>query len=245
MKILFSPSETKQTGGENPFDLSTLFLNQLYPYRNRLLYQYHDIIKSRSKTSLSKLFGIKKDKDINNYLLDIQHSVSLKAIKRYTGVAFNYLDYSTLSSSEQLYIDRNVIIFSNLFGPILASDLIPFYKLKQGMDINGYKPEKIYQEHSSLILDSFLHTEEILDLRAGFYDKFYKPSQKYTTLKFIKNGKVISHWVKAYRGIILRKLAKENIKSIQDLIKLPLQNLEIVEIQIKKNKTEIIYKIFE
>jgi len=84
---------------------------------------------------------------------------------------------------------------------------------------------------------------EILDLRAGFYDKFYKPQKEYTTLKFIKDGKVVSHWAKAYRGIVLREIAKAQIKNIEDFMKLPIEGLSIFEIQTKKNKTEIIYTI--
>ena len=32
---------------------------------------------------------------------------------------------------------------------------------------------------------------EVLDLRAGFYDKFYIPKDTSTTLKFLKEGKVV------------------------------------------------------
>ena len=92
-------------------------------------------------------------------------------------------------------------------------------------------------------MENYLAEEEILDLRAGFYDKFYKPKKAYTTLKFIKDGKVVSHWAKAYRGIVLREIAKAGIESIEDFMKLPIENLTIHEIQTKKNKTEIIYNI--
>ena len=92
-------------------------------------------------------------------------------------------------------------------------------------------------------MEAYLKDEEILDLRAGFYDKFYKPKKEYTTLKFIKEGKVVSHWAKAYRGIVLREIAKAGIKSIEEFMKLPIEGLSIHEIQTKKNKTEIIYTI--
>jgi len=92
-------------------------------------------------------------------------------------------------------------------------------------------------------MESYLKDEEILDLRAGFYDKFYKPAKPYTTLKFIKEGKVVSHWAKAYRGIVLREIAKAGIENMNDFMKLPIDGLSIHEIQTKKNKTEIIYNI--
>ena len=85
--------------------------------------------------------------------------------------------------------------------------------------------------------------DDVLDLRAGFYDKFYKPTKSYTTLKFIKEGKVVSHWAKAYRGIVLREVAIAKIDNLEDFMKLSIENLSIEEIQTKKNKTEIIYNI--
>ncbi|HIP27553.1 MAG TPA: peroxide stress protein YaaA, partial [Sulfurovum sp.] len=186
---------------------------------------------------------IKKEADILKHKKDIIHELTMKAIERYTGVAFDYLGYDKLDASAQKYVDDNVILFSNLFGPILASDLIPEYKLKQGEPVTDIKTEKFYHEHSAHLVEAYLKDEEILDLRAGFYDKFYKPTKPYSTLKFIKDGKVVSHWAKAYRGIVLREIAKAGITSIEAFMKLSIEGLSIHEIQTKKNKTEIVYTI--
>jgi cytoplasmic iron level regulating protein YaaA (DUF328/UPF0246 family) len=166
----------------------------------------------------------------------------MKAIERYTGVAFDYLNYKALEEDSQLYINKNVILCSNLFGFLRADDLIPEYRLKQGETVGELKPEKLYKEQSYL-MEEYLKDEDILDLRAGFYDKFYKPTKNYTTLKFIKEGKVVSHWAKAYRGLVLREIAKVKIDSIEEFMNLSIENLSIDEIQTKKNKTEIIYTI--
>jgi len=243
MKILLAPSETKRSGGDLSFDPSTLLFNELTPHRIKLLHTYINVLQKGDISTLSKMFGLKREVDILAYKRDIIHELTMKAIQRYTGVAFDYLGYEELEPSAQLYIDEHVILFSNLFGPILASDLIPEYKLKQGEAIGEIKVEKFYNEHSADLMENYLAEEEILDLRAGFYDKFYKPKKAYTTLKFIKDGKVVSHWAKAYRGIVLREIAKAGIESIEDFMKLPIENLTIHEIQTKKNKTEIIYNI--
>lgn len=92
-------------------------------------------------------------------------------------------------------------------------------------------------------MDNYLAEEDILDLRAGFYDKFYKPSKPYTTLKFVKEGKVVSHWAKAYRGIVLKEVAKAGVETLDAFMKLPIEGLSVQEIQTKKNRTEIIYEI--
>lgn len=243
MKILLAPSETKKSGGEYSFDPSTLLFDVLAPHRMKLLHTYTNVLQQGNMQDLSKMFGIKKEADILKYKKDIIHELTMKAIERYTGVAFDYLGYNELEMSAQQYVDENVILFSNLFGPIRANDLIPEYKLKQGEAVSDIKPEKFYNEHAADLIENYLKDEEILDLRAGFYDKFYKPDKSYTTLKFIKDGKVVSHWAKAYRGIVLREIAKAGIENMEDFMKLPIEGLSIQEIQTKKNKTEIIYTI--
>jgi cytoplasmic iron level regulating protein YaaA (DUF328/UPF0246 family) len=243
MKILLAPSETKRSGGENSFDPSTLLFKELSADRLKLLHAYTNVLQRGDMQVLSKMFGLKKETDILAHKKDIIHSLTMKAIQRYTGVAFDYLDYASLDEEAQRYIDENVILFSNLFGPIRADDLIPEYKLKQGEAVGEIKVEKFYQEHSAQLVESYLAEEEILDLRAGFYDKFYKPQKDYTTLKFIKEGKVVSHWAKAYRGIVLGEIAKAGVKTVEEFMKLPIEGLSIQEIQKKKNKTEIIYEI--
>ncbi len=243
MKILLAPSETKRSGGSEPFHLSTLLFELLLPHRTKLLHTYINILQKGDMQVLSKMFGLKKESDILHHKKDIIYELTMKAIERYTGVAFDYLGYEKLDVDAQHYIDSHVILFSNLFGPIRASDLIPEYKLKQGEAVGDSKTEKFYNEHSAALMEAYLADDEILDLRAGFYDKFYKPQKNYTTLKFIKDGKVVSHWAKAYRGIVLREIAKAGVASIEDFMKLPIEGLSIKEIQTKKNKTEIIYEI--
>jgi cytoplasmic iron level regulating protein YaaA (DUF328/UPF0246 family) len=245
MKILLAPSETKKAGGEKPFDPASLLFDALLPYRNKLLHSYINILQKGELDELSKMFGLKKEADILAYKKDLIHEPAMKAIERYTGVAFDYLNYETLDQKAQTYVDTHVILFSNLFGVLRASDLIPDYRLKQGEAVGDTKVEKFYHEHLATLMDDSLTDEEILDLRAGFYDKFYKPSKPYTTLKFIKDGKVVSHWAKAYRGIVLREIAKAGVESLEEFMKLPIKGLSIMEIQTKKNRTEIIYEINE
>jgi len=242
MKILLAPSETKTHGGSDNFHLNTLLFPELTTIRKHLLHRYINLIQQNDFATLSKMFGLKKEADVLYYSKDIVHELTMKAIERYTGVAFDYLAYHQLNFNEQNYIDNNVILCSNLFGFLRADDMIPEYRLKQGERVGELKPEKLYKEQSHLI-EKYLKDEDILDLRAGFYDKFYKPTKAYTTLKFIKEGKVVSHWAKAYRGIVLREVAKAQIDNLEDFMKLPIENLSIEEIQTKKNKTEIIYTI--
>ena len=170
----------------------------------------------------------------------------VKAIGRYEGVAYEYLNYASLTQDEQNYIDSNVIIFSNLFGPLLAGDYgIPDYKLKQGEKIGDFVLENFYAEHFKKALDDYLEDEDIVDLRADFYQKFYKIDRPYLTMRFIKEGKTVSHWAKAYRGTVLREMAKNNINSTKEAMSMPIKNLALIEIKELKFKTEIVYEVCE
>ncbi len=239
LRILFSPSEGKNTGGSQ----QELRLLGGVEARKNILDRYNKIVLGEDQESIQKLFGFKKFSECAPYIADVYTAPKMKAIKRYSGVAFEYLQYEELDANAQAHLDARVILFSNLFGPVRADDMIPIYKVKQGNSIDDIKPELYYKERFSYQLDLLLAQDEILDLRAGYYEKFYKTKRPYTTLKFLKDGKVVSHWAKAYRGIVLREMAKNGIDDLQSFQKMEIDNLLIKEIKEQKNKTEIVYEI--
>jgi len=242
MKILFSPSEGKTTLTTNEaINKNSFIFPEMYEKRKYILDGYNKYIHSLNDEELNKYFGIKNGID---FRVDIFKEPTCKTIQRYDGVAYDYLEYNSLDKNSQKYIDENTIIFSNLFGPIKANDLLPIYRMKQGRNLPNIDIDKYYKKEFSKTLDEYLD-DEILDLRAGHYDKFYKPKKQYLTMKFIKNDKVVSHWAKAYRGIVLKEMAKNNISSKNELLNLIIPNLNLLEIQETKNKITIIYKIGE
>jgi len=230
MKILIAPSESKVSGGEfPPIDLSK------FPVQKEVLLAYEEFIKNSSIELLSKWFNLKDLNLVKEYKKLNLTSPTLKAIQRYSGVAFEAIDYKNLNKKAKNYLDENLIIFSNLFGAIKANCLIPNYKFKQGAILPNLNQEKYYKKNLKDYLDNLLD-DEIIDLRAKYYDKYYKViKQKVITFKFIKNGKVISHWAKHFRGLIVKELAINNINSFDELKKIQFPNLKLIEIQQKKN----------
>ncbi len=239
LKILFSPAEGKKSEGK---ELSKELLGSNNA-RENILNTYNNIIKEANEESIKKLFGFKKFSECKPYINDLFTSPLMCAIERYQGVAYNYLEFDSLEISAKEYLKKNTVIFSNLYGPILGGDTIANYKVKQGNNIGEVVPDRFYKDRFTYQLDLFLSNDEILDLRAGYYDKFYKVTKPYTTLKFLKDGKTVSHWAKAYRGIVLREVAKHNISSIKEFMSLEIDTLQVKEIKVIKNKTEIVYNI--
>lgn len=239
LKILFSPAENKKSGGNE--EKKELF--GAHGSRELILNAYNTIVQSGDMQKIQALFGFKKESDCAAYITDIFHTPLMCAIERYDGVAYDALDVSSLHNEAKEYLKSNTLIFSNLYGPLLGGDTIANYKVKQGNSIGGYVPEKFYKERFSYQIDLFLGDSDILDLRAGYYDAFYEIKKPYTTLKFLKEGKVVSHWAKAYRGLVLRAAAQNNINSLEEFMRMEIETLIVKEILKKGLKTEIVYEI--
>ncbi len=228
MKILLAPSERKTLGGDNPpISKDSFIFPEIYDKRIEAVKKYGEFLKT---TQDVKNFGDDKTSIFTRF--------TKKAVLRYSGVAFDYLKYEELDKDSQHWIDKNVFIFSNLFGVISAGDYIPHYTLKQGSK-PGFDIYAYYHNLFSPILERINENEPFIDLRAKFYEKIYKPKNA-ITFKFIKNGKVVSHFAKAYRGKLTAIIAKHRPESIQDVLKIPFEGIKIIEILEKKEIKEIV-----
>ena len=246
LKILFSPSESKISLNTNDkFDGKNLIFSELFDKRAEILKRYDEFLKSANLDEIKKLFGLKELEDSEQLRESLSQKGSIKAILRYDGVAYKHLNYRGLSDDAQKYIDNNVLIFSNLFGPILAKDEIAEYKLKQGEKLAGFDICKFYEQNFSKAVDSFLENDEILDLRAKFYEKFYVVKKEFTTFCFLKNKKILSHHAKAYRGEVLRQIANAKVTSKDELMGLNFENLKLVDMKKIGLKNELTFEICE
>jgi len=245
MYILFSPSEGKKTGGiASQLSSDKLIFPHLYEKRLPLLHAYNVLMQNGSLGDLHKLTGIKKEAEIEKYRHDLFSSPCMKALQRYDGVAYDYLEIDALSVERQEYLYQQTIIFSNLFGPIKGGDEIPAYKLKQGATVDGIATEKVYKKEFSSALDAYFKDELILDLRAGFYEKFYALDQDFVTMKFLKGGKSVSHWAKAYRGKVLQTLSQVQPKTTEELLNIQYEGLQFIEsLPYKKKGTMLVYEV--
>ena len=244
MKILFSPSEAKTAVSSNKFiDRGDFIFPNLYEKRCEILKIYDDFLQKATVEKISKLFGVKNLTDEPSLRESLFKKGAIKAVMRYDGVAYKHLDYRSLDSAAQDFIDKNTLIFSNLFGPVLAADALPEYKLKQGERIDGLNLEEFYRQNFSGEIDGWLGDDDILDLRAEFYEKFYRIRKPFATLKFLKNGKVVSHYAKAYRGIVLRQVAQNGVKNFDELCKMDIENLRLIDVKKTGPKSEFLVQI--
>lgn len=153
------------------------------------------------------------------------------ALERYTGVGYQYLDVASLSDQQRLFLSENVLIFSNLFGPVRGGDLIPEYKAKLLPGYSGAAVARHYRQHTSVVLDKIIAPDPVLDLRAGAFKGFYEPKGEVIEYRFLKDGKRVNHWSKAYRGLVLRAFAQNRPSSVQEMIELEISGLHRVDVQ--------------
>ncbi len=239
MKILLAPAETKREGGVS----SSLLNNKnLFFSCDKVIDAYENHLSHSSLDDISTWFGLKNLDECTKYKVSILNKPTKKAIERYDGVAYDAIDYPNLSENAQKFIDENVMIYSNLFGILRADDLIPDYKWKQGAILPDLNTEKYFQANLKAKLDDYLG-DEVLDLSAGYYTKFYKPTASVITYKFLKDGKVVSHFAKHYRGELVKQIAQQNITNFAELMTAKFDNLTLLEIQQKGNVKTIIMQI--
>jgi len=244
MAILFSPSEGKEIYNTESFNLQDLpFSKELFPLRKGILQRYVSILNA-DKPKLCTHTGIKNDKELEE-LRKAHLDLGLSALFRYNGIAYKCLNPKTLNKSSLEFLNHNLIIFSNLFGPVFGGSLVPYYKLKQGQSLDGLKIESDYRPLLGPLLDDYLSQELVIDLRAGFYEKFYSPKITYITMQFFKNGKKVSHWAKAYRGYAVRELALAQPKTQDEFESISFAGLQIKEIIRQKNATHYCFNIID
>lgn len=220
------------------------------------LQAYKGLLESGGEAEIGQVFGVKNIVlDELALAQNLMESPLLPAVLRYVGVAFSALDFEHLDTKAQEYLRQHLLIFSNLFGLLRCFDKIPYYDLKQGVGFlwqnTKFQTKSFYAKNTERIWEYFINPKneesqspknpkealEFLDLRAGFYQKCLDLGKPPKNLKnceilvyepnFIKNGKVVSHYAKHYRGILLRACAQSQIRHLGDLENLYLEGLEL------------------
>jgi cytoplasmic iron level regulating protein YaaA (DUF328/UPF0246 family) len=179
MKILLPPSEKKN----EPEKLKALKLNALS-------FQV-DLTATRNAV-------LKKHKEIDLSHCDVASNI-------YSGVLYNALDYTSLSTAAQARANSSIVIISAAFGAIRLNDVIPYYKFK--ID------QATWKKPLSLALYG-LDNELVIDCRSSTYATVWTPDPSKTVgirvfKKVAGQLKVITHMSKLTRGEVTRYLVSQ------------------------------------
>ena len=211
MLILIPPSEGKAkvkstdvTFGETNFKFK------------REVNQIVRLLGLLNEEDLRSIYGTSQEKSetFHRQNQDIFKSHCAKAIERYTGVVYEYIDFESLDKNAKNYMEKHIRIFSGLFGLLTPNTLIPNYKLKMNV--------LSLQYHWTPILTKEIEKEDIVfDLLPQVHRKAYKPSKNVIKVDFsvVKKGKktAAGHFGKAVKGKFIRYLAQNNVQILDDV----------------------------
>jgi len=190
--ILTAPSEWKNL--RNKFDSESLTFDFEKPL---------DIAKKATEKDLKcswKRFeeGISLNKNIDS-------SWTIEAINRYSWVVFNAIWYQDLTDDEKAFINDNLYILSWMYGivkpldkignyklPIETKWLLPFWKGKLTDELNKQNKTiwiNLLPKSYAKMLDFSLLAWNVVEV------------------KFIKDWKSLTHWVKKHRGEFIKRLS--------------------------------------
>ncbi len=192
--ILLAPSEDKASGGVRGRLSETPAQRWV---RERLV----ALAKAGSPEALKKAFAVKElalDKARSEALALAGPVPLLSALSRYTGVAFQALDASSLPPEAW----SQVFILSNLRGLVRGDEPVPPYKLKPGA-IPGLKVH--WRKALRLPLEA-MPEGDLWELLPGDSADLLKGwvRPRHTLEIFDDRGTAISHFSKKYRGLLAR-----------------------------------------
>jgi cytoplasmic iron level regulating protein YaaA (DUF328/UPF0246 family) len=221
MRIVLPPSETKQLGGDHsPLDLGLLACPETTPLRQELVAELSQLSANTEAAIKALKLGATGEAQLaGNLTLTAQ--ATMPAISRYTGVVYDALDYDTLSDVSQKRADEVVWVFSALFGPLRAHDLIPTYRLSADSKMPGGKLSTRWSEFAQEIWAG----DFTLDLRSEAY-RGLAPLAPGTGVfvRVVTDGALgrvaVGHQNKATKGRLVRDLVTSGVtlSSVDDVV---------------------------
>ncbi|MCG8802731.1 peroxide stress protein YaaA [Tenacibaculum finnmarkense] len=228
MKIIISPAKS--------LDFETKASTKLYS-QPRFLEQSTKLnkqLKTLSPQDLSDLMKISDDLSNLNYQRnqDWQTPFNLdnakQAIYSFTGAVFKGIDVNSLSEEKIPTLQNNLRILSGLYGLLKPLDLIQPYRLEMGTKLKVGETENLYKFWNDTLVNSLndeLEDDELLVNLASleYFKALPKKRLKVPMItpvfKDFKNGeyKTVMTYAKKARGLMLRYIIENNVKTIEEL----------------------------
>jgi cytoplasmic iron level regulating protein YaaA (DUF328/UPF0246 family) len=228
MKIIISPAKS--------LDFESLAKTSLHT-QPRFLEQSEKLnkkLKTLSKKKLSDLMKISDDLSALNYdrnqswQTPFNQENAKQAIYSFTGAVFKGIDAASLSEEKIPLLQDSLRILSGLYGVLRPLDLIQPYRLEMGTRLKVDKTENLYKFWNNTVanaLNEELEDGELLiNLASTEYfkvipKKILKVPMITPVFKDYKNGeyKTIMTFAKKARGLMVRYIIDNNIKSTEEL----------------------------
>ena len=227
MLILLPPSEGKAdppSGARRtrPLDLDRLSSPGLTPARERVLDALTGLCADQDPAVAARALGLTAGQHPELARNAVLRSAPARpAGEVYTGVLYQALDAGTLAAPARRQLDRQVLIFSALWGVLRRTDRVPAYRCSMAARLPGLGA---LAGHWRRVLDPALTAAAgrglILDLRSGPYASAWRPAagsdlaRRTVAVRVLHerlvDGRpersVVSHVNKATKGRLVRAL---------------------------------------
>ena len=230
MLLLLPPSEGKAAGGRGaPLDLRRLSHPALTPVRERLVTALQSAAVE-DPLRLQQALGCSADEVAKDAVLTT--SATLPVLRRYTGVVYEALSYSTLSAAGRRRANGSLRVASALFGLLSPTDRIPAYRLSGGTSLPGVG--SLAAAWRPLLEPELAGSRGlVVDLRSGPYGALARvPSAVQVRVLRDSDGArtVVSHDNKHTKGLLARALCETGARSVADVAQVGRSVADLVEV---------------
>jgi hypothetical protein len=204
--VLLPPSETKAEGGAgDPLDLDRLSFPELNPVRRKLTDALVDLAADPPAALAALGLSAGQATEVARNAV-LRESPTMPALFRYTGVLYDALDARSFTRAEQRRAGERLAVASALFGIARATDPIPAYRCSGSSVLPGVGP---LRELWRPVLEPALGALDglVVDLRSGAYATLARVPDAVTVRVVTEQGRAISHFNKATKGLLARALA--------------------------------------
>jgi cytoplasmic iron level regulating protein YaaA (DUF328/UPF0246 family) len=228
MKIIISPAKSLDFESKAPTSLYTQprFLEQSE--------KLHEKLKTLSKNKISELMKVSDDLAALNYdrnqtwQTPFTTTNAKQAIYAFTGAVFQGIDVNSLDEKKLPLLQENLRILSGLYGFLKPLDLIQPYRLEMGTKIKVGSTENLYKFWDDTVAkalnDELEDGELLINLASSEYfkvipTKVLKAPMITPVFKDFKNGqyKIVMTYAKMARGVMVRYIIDNNVKTIEEL----------------------------
>jgi uncharacterized protein len=247
MKIIISPAKSLDFESKVPTSLHTQprFLEQSEKLSKKL--------KTLSKNKLSDLMSISDDLARLNYERNQTWETpftpknSKQAIYAFTGAVFQGIDVNSLDEKKIPLLQDRLRILSGLYGLLKPLDLIQPYRLEMGTKLKVGRKDNLYKFWDDTLANSLNNeleeNELLINLASTEYfkalpKKVLKAPMITPVFKDFKNGqyKTIMTYAKIARGLMVRYIIENNVKTIEELKGFNVENYRFSEEMSSENE---------
>lgn len=212
--LLLPPSEGKAVPSRGkPLDLDGLSFPGLDAARRRVIDALAAV--SARPDALDALDAPASAADVVAAQQHLAALPTVTAARLYTGVLYDALDHTGLSTSAKRRANRRLVVQSALFGWLRPADRVPTYRLSMGVDLPGVGK---LARHWATALDDLapdvVGDGSVVDLRSASYAAAWRPrgdvADRTVSVHVVRDGPdgrtAVSHMAKHTRGLVARHL---------------------------------------